>query len=421
MTTKVSARNRYDIIFVSVMSALLLLFTVLLVCDPTGAQANVFFQKTGDFFADYFNVAKMSADRNPYWYGLDDPQPSEHGYPPLCYVIFYFLSRFADYAGLSAFDAGYTTMGLASAFLFMSVIALLFFAILRQGYRKQGALAALVPLALFFSSVFLFSFERGNIVLLAAALIAFFILNYRSENRVVAELALIALAVATALKGYPALVGLLLLFDRRYAAAARAALYAALLIFLPFLFFEGGFANISLWLRNIALNSAAYGSDVPVFGLGLFARIGALFGGDDTVTALMSVFNAADKVLCVVALIASFFQKIRWKQVMLLLCVLVCVQVNSARYLGLYLFIGIVLFFNVVRHDRWDRLYLALFIIILNPLQLVTSSGNDLTVLLMGVAVDILLVALTAQSVASGVQFVRSKIRPIDPGSAQWE
>ncbi len=405
--------SSYDSVFIALMLILIILFTGAFIYDPLGSQLTIFFDKTQDFFADYFNVAKMSADRNPYWFDQSDPTPWEHGYPPLCYLIFYALARFADYSNLSAFQAGFTTLGLATAFLFMFSVTLFFFALLRQAYRRQGVQAFLLPLTLFTSSIFIFSFERGNIIMLAAACLTFFIIGYRSENRWVSELALVALAVSTALKGYPAILGLLLLFDRRYKEAARAALYAVILIIMPFLFFQGGFANIPIWLHNISLNSTVYGQEVPAFGLGIFANLSDSFGDQSSFQASLNALNMLNKIVCVIALIASGFQTSRWKQVMLLLCVLVCIQTNSARYLGLYLFIGIILFFNDKTHGRFDWLYLFLFVAILNPFQIVLPSGGNLTVDLMGAATDAVLILLTAHSVSSAVRYLKAKRIPI--------
>lgn len=390
-----------DKVFIVVMLVLFGAFAFFFVLDPGGNQALVFFHKTEDFFADYFNVAKISVDRNPYFFGLDDPAPQEHGYPPLCYLIFYFLSRFADYGNLTAFQAGYSPMGLTTAFLFVGASAALLFGLLREGYRKKGAVGFLLVLAIALSSVSLFSLERGNIILLTAALFVFFIVGYRSENKVIAELALIALAVATALKGYPALIGLLLLFDKKYIAALRCALYALALIVLPFLFFTGGFANIPLWLNDISANSKAYGLQKPAYGFGVFAYFGFSDG-----TSVKAILNVVDKIVCVVALVASCFQKVRWKQIMLVMLVIVCAQTNSGEYLGLYVLFGIVLFFDEAKHGSYDWVYVLLFVLFLNPLQLVLG-GHNLTSAFMSVSVDALFLVLTFQSCGEGIRRIR--------------
>lgn len=399
-------RDLLDIVFVVGLLGLFSIFALLFIINPTGAQANIFFNKTGDFFADCFNVMDMSSGRNPYWFGLDDPAPAEHGYPPLCYLICYFLARFNRYPELGALDAQHTTLGMTMVVLTLIVTSVVFFVLLRKAYRKSGVLGFLLPASLLLSSVFLFSVERGNMVLLAAVMLFIFILGYRSDDKVIFELSLIALAIATGLKGYPAILGLLLIFDRKYLAALRCALYAIVLIFLPFLFFIGGFSNISIWLSNISLNSQVYGADTPIFGLGLFS---AGFGDPATAATVKADLDMVNKVLCVLALIGVFFMKKQWKRVLLLLLVLVCVQTNSSRYLGLYLFVGIVFFFDEEEHGGADWVYLLLFLAFLNPLQVVTSSGANLSVAMMGASVDALFVILTVESLIDATRSLRGR------------
>lgn len=406
----------FDIVFVAAMLVLFAVFAALLVWQPYGDQLAIFFRKTEDFFADYFNPAKMSFDRNPYWFGLDDPAPQEHGYPPLAYFIFYFLSRFADYSHLSAFEAGYTTTGLASAFLFMTLVTVCFFALLRHAYEKQGVLGVLLPVCLFISSVFLFSFERGNNIILAVACATFFVLACRSRNKVVFELGLVALAVATALKGYPALFGMLLLFDRRFAAAVRCAVYAILLIFLPFLFFEGGLANVPIWLHNISLNSEYYASAATYFGPGLFRKVLAFIAPELAQSAAVATaLDVVFKICSVACLLTSYFFKQHWKRVLALGLAIVCLQTNSAEYLGLYLFIGIVLFFNEKRHRPTDWAFLVLFLVFLNPVQVIAPIGVNLTAIKMGAAVNIMLIWLAIEGIAAAVRRARLGQRGTPP------
>lgn len=400
------------------MFMLITCFLIAYLVDPAGAQGAIFFSHTEDFFADYFNVHDMAYARNPYWFGLDDPLPCEHAYPPLCYVIVYLLSRLdwgigQSVAGFTAGGVGYSAMELVIACVFMTITAILFFMLLREGYRKKGALGLLLPAAFICSSVFLFSFERGNIVILAVDFTMFFILAYRSENRAVREFALISLAVATALKGYPALMGMLLLFDRRYAAAIRAAVYSVVLVFAPFLVLIGGFGNIPIWIQNIHANSLAYGSDTARFGLRALTDLTAT----PVFVDLRPMLSLSDKLICVVALVTSFFQERHWKRVMLMALALICIQANSSGYLGLYLFFPIVLFFNEEHAGVADIVCLVCFILFLNPFQIPLPDGTQLTKSLMTLSVDTLYVLLTAQGVMATVAHFRTRSRKPLPTS----
>lgn len=402
--TIICSSNRFDVVFVIAMYVLIALFTILLFCNPHGGQLDVFFGRTENFFADYFNVAKMAVGGNPYWYGLVDPAPQEHGYPPLAYLLFVPLSRFADYENLSAFDAGYTTSGMLSAVLFTVICSFIFFLLLQKAYGKRGILNIFLPSALMFSSIFLFSFERANTIILTVSLLIFFVLNYKSEHRIIKELALLALAAATGLKGYPALMGMLLLFEKDYWAALRAAVYGVALVFLPFLCFAGGFGNISLWVANIKQNSIVYGANLPQFGLSGFLHIFGIAGD----SSIRDTLDAVTKTLCIFAILLSLFQKTKWKQVMLLLLSIVCLQTNNAEYLGLYLFLGIVFFFNQKSHVPLDWLYLVCFVLILNPVQL-SPFDYSLTQQFMNLGATAMFIALILESTKSAVQFFKQR------------
>lgn len=86
------------------------------------------------------------------------------------------------------------------------------------------------------SSISLFSFERGNIIYLAVINSIFFLVNYQSENKIIREMSFIALAIAAALKGFPALLGILLLYDKRHKEAIRLIVHGVIFSFLPFCF-----------------------------------------------------------------------------------------------------------------------------------------------------------------------------------------
>ena len=335
------------------MLTLITMFVVGFLKDLSGDQANIFFRKTDDYMADYYNVAKYSADKNVYKYGEFDNLNQEHAYPPLSYMIFYYLSKCSDYLKLDAFTAGRgTTMGLAISSFFMFFISAILYVILYDAYKGKKTYKFLIPTLLLLSSIFIFSFERGNTIILAVFCLSFFILNYKSENKILKEISFILLAVASALKAYPAIFGVLLLFDKKYKDAFRLAIYGILFTFLPFLFFKGGFNNIPIWLDNLSANSKAYNyGTFPRFNFRFFAsRISDI----DLKNLIYNIFPSLDFLLCVVALITSYFQKIKWKAILQLLLIIVILPVNSAEYMGLYLFLGIILFFNEECKSKFD-------------------------------------------------------------------
>ncbi|MDR1123676.1 MAG: glycosyltransferase 87 family protein, partial [Elusimicrobiota bacterium] len=239
-------------IFIASLFSLFFMFVCLMIFAPQTNQHKIFFRETADYMADYHNNVKYSAALNPYVHTDKNlPGPQERIYPPLVYGIFHMLGK----AGRGAFLST-TSLTISNLFMFYCSFALL--GALLAGYEGKKSYAVLLGAAFVMSGIFIFSYERGNIIILSAACSTFFIFNYRNSNVLVKEAALISLALAAALKLSPALLGLLLLFDKRYKEALRAIIYGAVLIFIPFVLLEGGFSNIPVWVENIRLHIESY-------------------------------------------------------------------------------------------------------------------------------------------------------------------
>lgn len=395
----INKKYNYEKAFIVIMVTLILMFIIGFLKDFNGDQANIFFAKTNDYMADYYNVAKYSVDKNPYKYGYSDNLNYEHAYPPLSYLMFYYLGKCANYLNLDAFTAGRgTTMGLAVSSFFMFFISAIFYIILYDAYEGKKIYKFLLPTLLLLSSIFIFSFERGNTIILTSACLAFFILNYKSENKLIREISFILLAVAAALKAYPALFGVLLLFEKKYKEAVRLIIYGILFVFLPFLFFKGGFENVPIWINNLSANSHAYNYGIfPRFNFRFFAsRISDMH----LKNLIYNVLSVANFLLCILAVITSYFHKNFWKTIIQLLLVIIILPVNSAEYCALYLFLGIILFFNESQKTKFDWIYLILFIFILNPYQVIYRGTQEwnMTAVLMNLSASVMLILLTLES-----------------------
>ena len=395
----------FEIVFVIVMTLLFAMFVIGFISDNTGNQANIFFHKTNNYMADYYNVAKYSSGKNVYLYGEEDPLAFEHAYLPLTYVVMHYMSKGADYINMDAFAAGMgTTMGLATSAFFMFAISAFLYVLLYDAYCGKKSYKFLVATGMMFSSIFIFSFERGNIIILTVVCLFFYILNYNNENKMIRELSFVALAIAAALKGYPALFGILLLYEKRYREAIRLVVYGIIFAFIPFLFFEGGFNNIPIWLENMTANSERYTDMIyPRFNFRYWAN---MITDGNVKENLYNVFPLLDYLLCGVAILTSCFQNKYYKKILQLLLCIVILPVNSAEYSGLYLFLALVLLFNEQQKTKFDWVYLILFVLILNPYQVIYKELN-VTALLMNLSASIMLILLTGESVISVIENIK--------------
>ena len=84
-------------------------------------QLNIIYGRGANYLADFFNVAKYSASKDPYHDTTTNL--SEKGYLPISYLLFYLFGQFADYKTLDATTAGYSASGLAFATLIVGIFA----------------------------------------------------------------------------------------------------------------------------------------------------------------------------------------------------------------------------------------------------------------------------------------------------------
>ncbi len=250
-----------------------------------------FFLDPDDTGMDFFNSMIEVGTRRPYdqYHVL---------YPPLANLFFYILSLFIPDALKAGWPATHDAVkGIvgtredlrltqSALMLFLLFLILTLFAIAVMIHSCTHSY--LLTFCLTFSAGTMSAIERGNVILLAFLLTFYFVKHYKDENRLKAELALIALAAAFGFKLYPCVFGLLLLKDRKFAAAGRCIAYAVLLTVLPTLVFEGP-GSILSWIRYVfGISDTASGTSEAAFPIHL--AVSAVLGA-----ALLIFFFAKRK------------------------------------------------------------------------------------------------------------------------------
>ncbi len=228
----------------------------------------LFFIDPDDTGMDFFNSLIEAGTRRPY-------EQYHVLYPPLANLFFYFMTlmipdtvkatwpsthqEVQDIVG-SRTDLRLTQSGMM-LFLLFFIMTLFVLAVMIHSRTRSY----LLTFCLIFSAGVLSAIERGNVILLAFVLTFYFVDHYKDENKIKAELSLIALAAAFGFKLYPCIFGLLLLKDRKFAAACRCTLYAFLFTLLPTFVFEGP-EQILNWLKHVAGFSSVTGTSASASG-----------------------------------------------------------------------------------------------------------------------------------------------------------
>jgi hypothetical protein len=234
----------------------------LLRCLFGGADAfiGIFFKGCEDLFMDFFNPVRDTAQ------GIEVYTRLGSIYPPLSNLLISVFSLFIprDYLDTPR-ELAHTWRAYPAAIGCYAVFCVICFALLaallwREPYSGKKR-AFLIPLLLA-SFPMLFLLERGNTMLLCVACMLLYVQNYHSESRVAREVGLVALALATALKFYPVLLGAMLIADRRWREAIHACVYGVLCLFVPS-FFYGGPISV-FWAIKYTLGFSRASSQLSV-------------------------------------------------------------------------------------------------------------------------------------------------------------
>lgn len=389
--------KRSNVVFYNLMGIMLVLFLISLVVTGGKSIYQFLFYDRKDIFMDFFNSI--------YDCFKGDPYGKKCIYPPLTYVIYTIFGKFlpmdmAMEKKHGIFDVRDTTQGLTVYFIYTLIILVILLALIWKFLKGDSRKKLQFSIMILMSMPVIYSFDRGNIVWFCMAFLMVYIFTYDSKNKILREIGLISLAIATSIKIYPVVFGLLLLFDKRWAEAKRCIIYGVLIFFVPFLCF-GGFSDFGVLLSNLTKTSSLLGSKGHGYRLNFQ---NTLLGICDILKyrgpRIDATLELMLKVFYVFFIPCIFLAKERWKKVFLLTAVLVGMPPFSYAYSMVFVIIPLMLFLNENKGKPRDIFYAVCFVFCIAPIGYnPTSVFGDATqpyvytlnVLLMSVA----LMALT--------------------------
>lgn len=355
------SKINYTKLFIIICSACFLLWLFMMAKGDT-LQRELFIDKCQIFISDFTNVILYSADRDPY--GSDLNGAGEHAYLPLAYIITYCFSAFSDpAAGHTMWKNPQLMVCILIFFSFFTGVLFVQLYDIKKGSKAERFLTASLMIL---SGVYMFSLERGNLILLALILTICFLQGYQSRNPLIRELSFLALACAAALKIFPALFGILLIYEKRFKDAIRLILYGIAVCILPFLFFRGGFSNIPTFIYNVDRNLLKYNH--------------SNFGIDRLLMDYPHLIREFGKMLArilafLLLFIAPFWKK--WKTILALVLVMIVLPSHSELYNLLFMFPVWILFLNDTEHESTDIFYFVCSLFMFIPLS--SSNGSILS------------------------------------------
>lgn len=330
-----------------------------------------------DTFSDFFNSVT----------GLGFPGEftiyNEYGriqYPPVTVALFRF---FRTILGQDTVDYyGKNLRMLRNPLMLFCVYNMLILGIIAfslSARLKFGRLInSLIIFILFFSVPAIFSIERGNIINLSFALSVFFLVFYDDPNKILKEISFMALAIAAALKIYPAIFGLILLSERKYKDSIKLFVYGFLWFILPFIPYGGikaayYFFKLAFGYSSTLLQQTTQSVDVAFIGqlyrLNLSqsqTKLGDSYSSNFSFMNIVQVFeemlgikvtHSVNRFLfffvVLILLVAIFILKEKWEKLLCCGMIMILAQNNSPTYVELFILPSFVCFVeHILKKDE---------------------------------------------------------------------
>lgn len=317
--------------------------------------SSIFFHDSLDTGMDFFHSIEYTRGRSPY-------ELFETLYPPLANLFFYILYRLVPFwqsrQWTNTFYDGVAARGTKIdlrvwqptmiLFMLFIIIASMLFLFLAQKLLTKLSYSNLVSLCILLSYSILYAFERGNIIIVSMLCSIIFIQYKDSKNKIVQELALIALAISAGLKIYPAALGVILLYDKQYYKAMRTVLYGIAAFILPVFVFHEGINGIGQFF-NI-LTSFSSSSEFSTSGYSFDRLISTIVVivnpnihtsyTNDFFVDILPKFNL---LFSLATILCGFSMKKKWQQILSCCLAIIIIQPQGV-YTLVYLVIPLLFF-----------------------------------------------------------------------------
>ena len=314
---------------------------------------------------DYFNMLANLNQTDPYY--------QQANYPAICFLFWKIMHRFLWRAEDGEFGDGFELRNDMIAqlgyILFMAVCVVIIWETMMYLSKGTKTEKILFSSALFFSGPMIFLLERGNILIAVLALLLLYFALYDAPKLSLRVIAYICLALAAAIKIYPALFGLLVLRKKRYKETAVLVVIGIAAFILPFFVFDG-IGSLKSMLNGIGVSSALQGQ----FGFGNnfsfsnLVKMVAAFGGYN----LVSTPGWMSAVIAVLCIVLYFLCTSEWQQWFSLALVCLWFPSFSYTYALVMLFVPILSFFRTenVKISWLNKVYFVLLILVVIPYAL---------------------------------------------------
>lgn len=284
--------------------------------------SKIFFYDSLDTGMDFFHSIEYVRGRVPY-------EKYSTLYPPFANLCFYILFLLTPYwqhdQWTEKFEEGIAARGsnidlriwqptLFMFILFVLISALCLFMLIQKIIGKIE-FANLITISLMFSYGVLWAFERGNIIIISLICCLFFLEYKDSDNKIISELALIMLAASAGLKLYPAIFGMILIYEKQYKKAFRTVIYGIIFFILPFFAFREGIGGLPILLDTVFdFGEKSLASENGFWVHAILQNITKHFQISLDSQLILNLGTICRTLLIILVLIAGFFLRKHWQR-----------------------------------------------------------------------------------------------------------
>ena len=333
---------------------------------PERGLADLLFANRENSFMDYFHsimAFKRHSLKNIYY-------SEQLFYPPLATLFYLLMFRLIPSDAMPSTDfIARERQAAVVPFLIFTVLLSLGVVYVLHALRKGTDLEKkLFAVSMMLSAPMLYQYDRGNIIFLALFFSLLFFYWKDSESRLKRELALVCLAISAGLKIYPAIFGLILLFEKRWKDAAKCCLYGSLSFVLPSLVF-GGISPFDMIenLSRMSNNTQGEGFGYKVNYSNTFAMLCSAF----RIPYIQAPLTVLSYLLSALVLAAAFVHRKGWKLVCALSLLIVAMPGFSYTYTLIFMIVPTLFFLNECRGTppcAQNYVYSFLFVCCFAPL-----------------------------------------------------
>lgn len=285
-------------------------------------------------------------------------------YPAFCFLIFRIFYAFIPKPQGVVYDdfSIRTSQAAVVPFaIFMVIFIFIFYYIFRYQMREKTFIEReLVAITLLLSAPFVYVFERGNLIIISLAFTFLYIMLYDSEKKPYRILSYICLAVAAAIKLYPAVFGILTLLRKRYKETILLIVLGLLFFIVPFFFF-GGLESCGAFLNSIfgsfeTYHDYGFGYDFSIYNLERLI-LTLCFGYTETAT------NISRGIILIILILSFLCVKHLWQKLCVLSLFIILIPTFSYYYTICFLVLPLLYLFQC-KEKKIHYLYITEFLFI---------------------------------------------------------